>query len=128
MPPSSLSTELQQSREESSRWQREAEVEAGERRRLAAELQQRHRELAELREAARDREERLGAVQVGMRLIIPPRPMGQNQQNGGFCPKMVCKERSWRCFGGLFTRFQGVLPDFSPIIILGPPDYWGFTP
>ncbi|XP_068533685.1 MICOS complex subunit Mic25-like [Anas acuta] len=78
----SLRTELQQSREECSRWQREAEAEASEwwrlaaelqqrsaaeRQRLAAELQQRHRELEELRVVARDREERLGALKAELR-------------------------------------------------------------
>ncbi|XP_071885916.1 carboxy-terminal kinesin 2-like isoform X3 [Anas platyrhynchos] len=64
---SSLRTELQQSQEERSRWQREAQ--AAERQRLAAELQERHRQLEELREAARDREEQLGAAQAELRAL-----------------------------------------------------------
>lgn len=60
----SLGTELERCREESGRWRREAEAEAGERRRQAAELEQRHRELRELREAARHRDERLAATQA----------------------------------------------------------------
>uniref|UniRef100_A0A8B9SGW9 Kinesin motor domain-containing protein n=1 Tax=Anas platyrhynchos TaxID=8839 RepID=A0A8B9SGW9_ANAPL len=66
---SSLRTELQQSQEERSRWQREAEAQAAERQRLAAELQERHRQLEELREAARDREEQLGAAQAELREV-----------------------------------------------------------
>ncbi|XP_071885921.1 uncharacterized protein [Anas platyrhynchos] len=66
---SSLRTELQQSQEERSRWQREAEAQAAERQRLAAELQERHRQLEELREAARDREEQLGAAQAELRAL-----------------------------------------------------------
>ncbi|XP_071881164.1 carboxy-terminal kinesin 2 isoform X2 [Anas platyrhynchos] len=72
---SSLRTELQQSQEERSRWQREAEAQAAERQRLAAELQERHRQLEELREAARDREEQLGAAQGNIRVFCRVRPL-----------------------------------------------------
>lgn len=118
MPPSSLRTELQQSQEERSRWQREAEAQAAERQRLAAELQERHRQLEELREAARDREEQLGAAQVGTRLISPP-PRGKTSKTRDSAPKWAARSAAGDASGGFLPDF-GVFCRIFPQLLSSP--------
>lgn len=118
MPPSSLRTELQQSQEERSRWQREAEAQAAERQRLAAELQERHRQLEELREAARDREEQLGAAQVGTRLISPPH--GAKPAKRGILPQNGLRGAQLEMLRGAFYPISGCFAGFFPSCCLLP--------